>query len=205
MIIFGDEITLSHFLISLIGGYLLGSLPFGLILSKLAGHGDIRKIGSGNIGATNVLRTGNKWLALATLLLDGGKGAIAVMLASFIFMEQGLLYVAGFSAFMGHLYPLYLKFKGGKGLATFLGIMLALYWPLGVACCLTWLITTLLFRMSSLSGLVASLFSPFYSYFIFGDYGLAIFSAILCIMIFMRHKDNIKRIFSGTEPKIGKS
>lgn len=199
-----NEIPLSYFLMSLIGGYLLGSLPFGLILTRLAGMGDLRKIGSGNIGATNVLRTGNKPLALATLILDGGKGALAVLLAYLIFGEESLLYYAGGGAFLGHIYPVFLKFKGGKGVATFMGTLLAISWPLGLGCCLTWVFTTIIFRISSLSALVAAALSPLYSYFIFENSGLAIFTGILCIMIFIRHKDNIKRLFSGTEPRIGK-
>ncbi len=199
-----NEIPLSYFLMSLIGGYLLGSLPFGLILTRLAGMGDLREIGSGNIGATNVLRTGNKPLALATLLLDSGKGALAVLLAYLIFKETDLLYYAGGGAFLGHLYPVFLKFKGGKGVATFMGTLLAISWPLGLGSCLTWFFTTIIFRISSLSALVAAAMSPLYSYFIFENSGLAIFTGILCIMIFIRHKENIKRLISGTEPRIGK-
>ena len=199
-----NEILLSHYIICLIGGYLLGSLPFGLILTRLAGQGDLRKIGSGNIGATNVLRTGNKPLALATLLLDSGKGALAVLLAYLIFKEPVLLYYAGGGAFIGHLYPIFLKFKGGKGVATFMGTLLAINWPLGLGCCLTWFFTTIIFRISSLSALVAAIMSPIYAYFIFENSALAIFTSILCIMIFIRHAENIKRLLSGSEPKIGK-
>lgn len=199
-----NDILLSHFVMSLVGGYLLGSLPFGLILTRLAGQGDLRKIGSGNIGATNVLRTGNKPLALATLLLDSGKGALAVLLAYLIFKEPELLYYAGGGAFLGHLYPIFLKFKGGKGVATFMGTLLAITWPLGILYCITWFLTTIMFRISSLSALVAAVSSPIYSYFIYENSALAIFTSMLCIMIFIRHKDNIKRLLSGTEPKIGK-
>lgn len=200
-----NEIPPGYFFICLIGGYLLGSLPFGLILTRLAGLGDLRKIGSGNIGATNVLRTGNKPLAVATLILDSGKGALAVLLAYLIFKEPQLLFYAGGGAFLGHLYPVFLKFKGGKGVATFMGTLLALNWPLGLACCLTWFITTIIFRISSLSALIAAAMSPLYSYFIFENSELAIFSGLLCIMIFFRHQDNIERLFSGTEPRIGKN
>ncbi|PHZ83643.1 glycerol-3-phosphate 1-O-acyltransferase PlsY [Paremcibacter congregatus] len=200
-----NELPLSYFLSSLVGGYLLGSLPFGIILTRLAGQGDLRKIGSGNIGATNVLRTGNKGLALATLLLDSGKGALAVLLAYLIFPKDPLLlYCAGGGAFFGHLYPLYLKFKGGKGVATFLGTLLAINWPLGLACCLTWALSAVLFRISSLSALIAAALSPFYSYFLLHNSSLAIFACILCSMIFIRHAENIKRLLAGTEPKIGK-
>ncbi len=203
MTILINNILLTYFIMSFIGGYLIGSLPFGLILTRLAGLGDLREIGSGNIGATNVLRTGNKLLALATLLLDSGKGALAVLLAFLIFGERDLLYFAGAGAFFGHLYPIFLKFKGGKGVATFLGILLAIHWPLGLACSVVWFITTLIFRISSLSALVAAAFSPLYSYFLVGNSELAIFSALLSIMIFVRHMDNIKRLISGIEPKIG--
>lgn len=204
MTVLAHDILLSHYVMCLIGGYLLGSLPFGLILTRLAGHGDLREIGSGNIGATNVLRTGNKPLALATLLLDSAKGALAVVLAYLVFTESSLLYYAGGGAFLGHLYPVFLKFKGGKGVATFMGTLLAISWPLGLACCLAWLFTTLVFRISSLSALVAAITSPIHAYFILENSGLAIFSGLLCIMIFIRHKDNIKRLLSGAEPGIGK-
>ena len=199
------SILISHYVLCLIGGYLLGSLPFGMIVTRLAGIGDLREIGSGNIGATNVLRTGNKALALATLLLDSGKGALAVLLAYLIFEEPDLLYYAGGGAFLGHLYPIYLKFRGGKGVATFLGTLLAINWLLGLFCCLTWLGATLIFRISSLSALLASLMAPVYGFFIFENPKLALFSGLLCLMIFIRHQDNIKRLLSGTEPKIGKN
>ncbi|PCI46002.1 MAG: acyl-phosphate glycerol 3-phosphate acyltransferase [Alphaproteobacteria bacterium] len=198
-------IPVSYYALCLLSGYLLGSLPFGLILTRAAGQGDLRKVGSGNIGATNVLRTGNKPLALATLLLDGGKGAVAVLLAYLVFEEPELLYFAGGGAFLGHLYPVFLRFRGGKGVATFLGTLLAINWPLGLGCCLTWFVTTVLLRISSLSALVAAAMSPVYSYFIFENSALAIFSGLLCIMIFIRHRDNIGRLLSGTEPKIGKN
>jgi len=196
--------TLLPVLICLAGGYLLGSLPFGVILTRLAGQGDLRKSGSGNIGATNVLRTGNKGLALATLLLDGGKGALSAGLAGLAFHNQTLLYIAGGAAFIGHLYPVFLKFRGGKGVATFLGILLAINWPLGLGCCLTWAVMSAIFRISSLSALITAALSPIYSLFIIGDSGLAIFTGLLCIMIFIRHKDNISRLIAGTEPGIGK-
>lgn len=197
------SILMINYIICLIGGYLLGSLPFGLILTRLSGQGDIREIGSGNIGATNVLRTGNKLLALITLILDGGKGAIAVYLAHLIFQEQVLLYFAGGAAFFGHLYPLFLKFKGGKGVATFLGTLLALNWPLGLGCCLTWFVAMLIFRISSLSALIAAALSPLYGYFLVKDAELALFAGLLAIMIFIRHRDNIKRLMAGTEPRVG--
>ncbi|MEZ5757262.1 MAG: glycerol-3-phosphate 1-O-acyltransferase PlsY [Emcibacteraceae bacterium] len=193
----------SYILIFLIfaGGYVLGSVPFGLVLTRLAGYGDIRKIGSGNIGATNVLRTGNKFLALMTLILDIGKGAIAVFIAEYFYPGLGLF--AGGGAFIGHLYSIFLKFTGGKGVATFLGIMIALNPLTGLACCLSWLVTALIFRISSLSALVAALLSPLYSYY-FSDFKLAILAGILCILILLKHKENIKRLLNGTEPRIGK-
>ncbi len=186
---------------ALAGGYLLGSIPFGMVLTRLAGQGDIRNIGSGNIGATNVLRTGNKFLAFLTLILDGGKGAAAALIAEYLSPGAGLY--AGGAAFIGHIYPVWLKFKGGKGVATFLGTLLALSWPVGLACCLTWFFTALIFRISSLSALVAAFLSPLYAYYISGT-GLATLSCILCLLIFLRHKDNIKRLLQGTEPRIGK-
>ena len=183
------------------GGYLLGSIPFGLVLTRLAGYGDIRKIGSGNIGATNVLRTGNKPLALATLLLDSGKGAIAVGLAWHL-GGVTLAAIAGGAAFLGHCYPVWLKFKGGKGVATFLGTLLAIAWPVGLACCGTWLIAAALSRISSLSALVAAALGPLYAYFLAGpdQAWMALFCTVL---IFIRHRPNIERLIAGTEPKIG--
>ena len=136
-------------------GYLLGSIPFGMVLARIMGLGNLRDIGSGNIGATNVLRTGSKKAAAATLVLDGGKGAVAVLVAR-AWIGEDAAQVAGLLAFVGHCFPVWLSFQGGKGVATFLGLMLALYWPVGVACCLTWLVTALVFRISSLSALVAA-------------------------------------------------
>lgn len=185
---------------ALIGGYLLGSIPFGLVLTKLAGLGDLRAIGSGNIGATNVLRTGNKLLAALTLLLDGGKGAAAVLIAGAV--DPSLAIVAGLGAFLGHLYPLWLKFNGGKGVATFLGLILALEWPLGVACVGIWLVMAVLFRYSSLSALVASLAAPIYAAALV-EGPLALLCVILTALIFWRHRSNIARLLKGEEPKIG--
>ena len=181
-------------------GYLLGSIPFGLILTKLAGLGDVRNIGSGNIGATNVLRTGNKGLALATLILDGGKGALAVMLAG-IYAPEAML-VAGGAAFLGHLYPVWLGFKGGKGVATFLGIALAVNWVMGLICCAVWLATAALFRMSSLAALVAALAAPIYAAIMLEQDTMLLFVG-LAALICLRHKDNIERIRAGEEPRIG--
>lgn len=194
------DYPLSIIIIALCSGYILGSIPFGLVLTRIAGLGDIRQIGSGNIGATNVLRTGNKFLALLTLILDIGKGAAAVLIMEYIYPGLGLY--AGGGAFLGHVYSIFLKFKGGKGVATFLGIMIALDPVIGVLCCITWLLCALIFRISSLSALVAALLSPIYSFY-FVDKNLAILASILCILIFLKHKDNIKRLLTGMEPKIG--
>jgi len=181
-------------------GYLLGSLPFGLLLTKLAGLGDIRKIGSGNIGATNVLRTGNKVMALATLLLDGGKGAAAYGIALVFAPEAAVL--AGAAAFLGHLYPVYLGFRGGKGVATFLGLMLAVAWPVGLACCVTWVAAAAIWRISSLAALIAAALAPFYAWLLAGP-ELVILSGALAIAIFFKHETNIRRLLKGEEPRIG--
>ena len=183
-------------------GYLLGSIPFGLVLTRMAGLGDVRQIGSGNIGATNVLRTGNKPAALATLLLDSGKGAIAVLLARALAGQDAAL-IAGAAAFLGHLYPVWLGFKGGKGVATFLGTLLALDWRLGLAACAIWLVTALVLRISSLSALVAAALTPLIALILDGP-SLAAVTAFMAVLIFIRHRANIERIRSGTEPKIGK-
>jgi glycerol-3-phosphate acyltransferase PlsY len=183
-------------------GYGLGSVPFGLVLVKAAGLGDIRAIGSGNIGATNVLRTGRKGLALATLLLDGGKGAIAVLLARFVLGED-MVPVAGMAAVLGHNFPIWLGFKGGKGVATTFGTLMAASWPVGLACCATWLVVAGLFRISSLSALVALALSPVYAYFA-GGVWLAAMAGGMAALGFIRHRANIRRLLDGTEPRIGK-
>jgi acyl phosphate:glycerol-3-phosphate acyltransferase len=182
-------------------GYLLGSIPFGLVLTKMAGLGDIRAIGSGNIGATNVLRTGRKDLALATLLLDGGKGAVAVLIAR-LFAED-LTVIAGGAAILGHLFPVWLKFKGGKGVATTLGTLIAANWMVGIGACLVWVVMALVFRYSSLSALMAVLSAPFLALGL-GTMPQAYFAAFAAILVWLRHKDNIRRLLSGEEPKIGK-
>ena len=187
---------------ALLGGYLLGSIPFGLVLTKIFGLGDIRQIGSGNIGATNVLRTGKKGLALATLILDGGKGAVAALLAREI--DPGLAYFAAGAAFLGHLYPVWLRFKGGKGVATFLGIELAIFWPVGMACCAAWAITALVSRYSSLSALVATTVAPVIA-LLFDQPALAALSLLMAFLVFLRHMPNIRRLRDGTEPRIGKA
>ncbi len=184
------------------GGYLLGSVPFGLVITRALGLGDLRQIGSGNIGATNVLRTGNKPAALATLLLDSGKGAIAVLIARALLGEHAAQ-IAGGAAFLGHVFPIWLGFKGGKGVATFLGTLLALAWPLGLAACATWLLTAFISRISSLSALIAAAASVPLAY-VLGRADLMILCALLAALVFYRHKANIARIADGTEPKIGK-
>lgn len=183
-------------------GYLLGSIPFGIVITRMLGLGDLRQIGSGNIGATNVLRTGNKPAALATLLLDSGKGAIAVLLARAL-AGDGAALIAGAAAFLGHLYPVWLNFKGGKGVATFLGTLLALDWRLGLGACAIWLATALVTRISSLSALVAAALSPLVAFWLDGP-RLALVVAFMAVLIFIRHRANIARIRTGTEPRIGK-
>jgi len=195
-------------------GYLLGSIPFGLVLTRLAGLGDIRQIGSGNIGATNVLRTGNKPLALATLLLDSGKGAVAALVAldlagRFLGPDMAMTdaamtaaVLAAGGAMLGHSFPVWLGFKGGKGVATAIGVLLAVCWPVGLLACLTWLVVAGLFRISSLSALTAIALSPLTGWWFGGPLvaGLCLFIAIL---VFIRHEANIRRLLKGEEPKIG--
>lgn len=186
-----------------IGGYLLGSVPFGLVLTRAAGLGDIRSIGSGNIGATNVLRTGHKGLALATLLLDGGKGAIAVGLAALLTGADDLaMLTAGFAAVLGHNYPVWLGFKGGKGVATTFGTLAAACWPVGIACGLTWLAVAALARISSAAALAALALSPVYAW-LFSGPAAALMAFGLAVMGFHRHQANIARLLKGEEPRIG--
>ena len=182
-------------------GYLLGSVPFGLLFTRMAGLGDIRKIGSGNIGATNVLRTGNKLLALATLLCDGGKGAVAVLIAGMIAGPVPSV-VAGCAAFLGHIYPVWLGFKGGKAVATYFGILIAFAWPPGLIAGATWIAMAALFRYSSLASLTAALAGPVY-FLLFGLDWLAIPVALCSVLIYWRHRGNIQRLLSGTEPRLG--
>ena len=196
------QLALPYFALALAFGYLLGSIPFGLVLTKLAGLGDVRRIGSGNIGATNVLRTGRKDLAALTLLLDGAKGAVAVLVGAYWGPDSAVC--AALGAFLGHLFPVWLGFKGGKGMATFLGIQLAIAWPVGIAGCLTWLATAALFRMSSLATLVAAGLTPVFSLWL-ADRQRAELALALVVLIFIRHHENIRRLLAGTEPRIGGS
>lgn len=183
-------------------GYGLGSIPFGLVLARLMGLGNLREIGSGNIGATNVLRTGNKGAAALTLLLDAGKGAAALLLARFATGAEDAAQLAGLAAMLGHCYPVWLRFKGGKGVATFLGLLLALHWPVGVGACIAWLVGAGVSRMSSMGALVAAASSTFLMLFL-GAAQALVLGMILTLLIFWRHRSNIARIRAGTEPKIG--
>ena len=191
-----------EYILAALAGYLLGSIPFGLVLTKLAGLGDIREIGSGNIGATNLLRTGRKGLALATLLLDGGKGAIAAAIAWALIGETAGL-IAGFAAVLGHNFPVWLKFKGGKGVATTLGAVFVMAWPVGLGACATWLVMANLFRISSLAALTALALAPVYA-LLLGKPDQAIMFAGLAVLGFIRHETNIRRLLKGEEPKLGK-
>lgn len=181
--------------------YLIGSAPFGLLLCKAFGYGDIREIGSGNIGATNVLRTGNKKLALATFLLDTGKGALAVGLAILAYNASWFIWGAGLFAIVGHMYPVWLKFKGGKGVATTIGTLWALSWPVGAIVCAVWLFVAFLFRISSLAALVAFLAMPALAFLFAGKLALP-FATLIAILVYWRHKSNIERLIFGTEPKM---
>lgn len=189
-------------------GYLLGSIPFGLILTRMAGLGDVRKIGSGNIGATNVLRTGNKGLAALTLVLDALKGTAAVLIGHHIGGQyfglaeaSGLL--AGLAAFFGHLFPVWLNFKGGKGVATYIGVLLGLIWPVGLIFCAIWIGIAVLTRYSSLSALLASVITPAIVLFLFDDRPAALVAAIMTVLLLWKHRSNIGRLMRGEEPKIG--
>jgi glycerol-3-phosphate acyltransferase PlsY len=194
------ELGTSLGVVSLVG-YLLGSIPFGVIAARIWGLGDLRKHGSGNIGATNVLRAGSRGAALATLLGDGGKGAAAVLLAR-AFAGDGMAVIAGLAAFLGHLFPVWLRFKGGKGVATFLGVMLALDWRAGALSCATWLAVAGIARFSSLAALAAAALTPLYLWLL--DEPLyAVLSLVLTLFVFVTHRTNIARLLAGTEPKIG--
>jgi len=186
---------------SLIGGYLIGSVPFGLLLTRAAGLGDIRRIGSGNIGATNVLRTGHKGLAAATLILDAAKGAVSVLLAAHLFGSLPSL-VAGFGALLGHVAPVWLRFRGGKGVASGLGVLLAASWPIGLIACAAWVLAAAAGRISSLSALSAFVVAPIAA-FLLGERPVALLALALAVVVFLRHHENIRRLLAGTEPRIG--
>jgi glycerol-3-phosphate acyltransferase PlsY len=189
-------------LLAILGGYLLGSVPFGLIITRLGGAGDVRQIGSGNIGATNVLRTGRRGLAFLTLLGDGGKGAVAVLLFRWLAGEEmGAL--AGGAAFFGHIFPVWLGFKGGKGVATFFGVLLAACWPVGLAAAATWLGAAFLFRYSSLGALSAAALSPLYALAFHQGRAAVALCLVMAVVIYSRHRANIERLLKGTEPRIG--
>ncbi len=188
--------------IALCLGYLMGSIPFGLLLTRMAGLGDIRAIGSGNIGATNVLRTGNKKLAAATLLLDALKGIAAVLIVRAIAPDLAL--AAGLAAFLGHLFPIWLKFKGGKGVATYIGVLFAIAWQAGLFFCAVWLLVAVTLRLSSLAALVAAVLTPILLFFLGLKAEAALFG-LMSVLLFAKHHENISRLLKGEEPKIGAS
>ncbi|MDX2028927.1 MAG: glycerol-3-phosphate 1-O-acyltransferase PlsY [Alphaproteobacteria bacterium] len=184
-------------------GYLLGSIPFGWVIAKIAGLGDIRKIGSGNIGATNVLRTGQKGLALLTMLLDGAKGSVAVLIAAYLYPELPFLVaLAGLAALLGHLFPVWLKFKGGKGVATTFGVILALAWPVGLIGMAIWMLVAFTTRYSSLAALIAIGLAPGIA-FLFGRTEILWLLVVFVCFVAAKHENNIKRLIKGTEAKIG--
>ena len=186
--------------LALLGGYLIGSIPFGVLVTRFAGAGDLRTIGSGNIGATNVLRTGRKGLALATLLLDMAKGAVAVLIAGWFSPE--LAPIAAIAAFLGHLYPVWLRFHGGKGVATMLGIALALLWPAGLAFAVVWLIAALTTRYSSVGGMAGAVAAPVAAALV-GEFGLVLLFLAFALLVLWKHRANLERLLDGTEPRIG--
>jgi|SRR6185312_7798697 len=195
--------------VSIIGGYLLGSIPFGVIATRLGGAGDLRQVGSGNIGATNVLRTGRRDLALITLIGDGGKGAAAVLLATWLTGSAADGAIAGGAAFLGHLFPVWLGFKGGKGVATFLGTLIAAAWPAGLAAGALWIAMALIFRFSSLAGLTAAALGPLLVWWLdqseTGKLAHIWLAAFMAVLVFIRHHENIRRLLKGEEPRIGAS
>ncbi len=189
-------------ILALLIGYLLGSIPFGIVLTRLTGAGDLRQIGSGNIGATNVLRTGRKGLAAATLILDALKGTAAVLLAEAVW--PGTASIAAIGAFLGHLWPVWLRFNGGKGVATFLGLMIGLHWPSAIIYALVWLGSLAITRYSSMSGMLAGISAPIAAA-LFGRFDLAILYLGFMLLLFWKHRANIDRLLSGTEPRVGAS
>jgi glycerol-3-phosphate acyltransferase PlsY len=204
-----EGLSLAQIAVALVGGYLLGSIPFGVIATKLGGAPDLRSIGSGSIGATNVLRTGRKDLAAITLLGDGGKGAVAVLLAwlatrdSTLPAQSTLTALAAGAAFLGHLFPVWLRFRGGKGVATFFGTLLAAAWPVGLLAGATWILMALLFRISSLAGLTAVALAPVYVFLVGRPPQMAYLALFMAILVFVRHVPNIRRLLKGEEPRIG--
>ena len=194
------EHSILNIILIAITGYLIGSIPFGIIIAKIMGLGNLRNIGSGNIGATNVLRTGNKLAAILTLIFDLSKGAVVVILARLLF-DDSAAQISGLGSFLGHCFPVWLGFKGGKGVATFIGITLALYWPAGILTCLTWISIAYISRISSLSALLSSISSIVWIW-ICGMPNATFIMIILTIFIWVRHKENIKRIVKNTEPRI---
>jgi acyl phosphate:glycerol-3-phosphate acyltransferase len=198
-----DSFVASYFvpiIVAMLLGYVLGSIPFGVILTRISGGGDLREIGSGNIGATNVLRTGNKALAALTLILDIFKGCLAVWLA--IKFLPGMAAVAAAGAFFGHLYPVWLQFKGGKGVATYAGIMVGLFWQGGVVYALAWILALAIFRISSVAGLCAAIAAPVAAFY-FGRLELVAMLAACSMIVFWKHRENIERLFAGQEPRVG--
>lgn len=191
-----------YLLLTAVLAYLLGSIPFGLVITRMLGLGDLRQIGSGNIGATNVLRTGSKGAALATLLLDAGKGGVAVLIARALLAEDAAQ-LAGLMAFLGHLFPVWTGFRGGKGVATFLGTLIALAWPVGLAACVTWLAAAALLRISSAAALVSAASSAGWLFW-FDEGRMLVLVGVLTILIYIRHSENLRRIKAGTEPRIGR-
>ena len=197
------DLSALDMIVSLVFGYLCGTIPWGLILTKSAGLGDIRSIGSGNIGATNVLRTGNKTVAALTLLLDALKGTVPALLMGWLYGPQAAI-LSGLAAFFGHLFPMWLGFKGGKGVATNIGVLFGLLWPLGLIFLAVWIAMALVFRISSLSALTASLLSPLWAY-LFGRNDLILPAVVMGFAIWLTHRANIERLLKGEEPKIGRS
>lgn len=196
------DLSLGTAILVFLAAYLLGSVPFGMLLSRIMGLGDLRSIGSGNIGATNVLRTGSKLAAFLTLAFDMGKGALAVIIARSIFGETAAQ-LAGLAAILGHCFPIWLRFKGGKGVATFLGIVLALSFPVGMSACALWLIGAFLTRISSAAALISAFLTPFVFY-VFGLPSVVALAIAFMVLIFFKHRENIDRLLAGAEPKIGK-
>ena len=204
-----EGLTTVQIAAAMVGGYLLGSIPFGVIVMKLAGAGDPRAIGSGNIGATNVLRSGRRDLAALTLVGDGGKGALAVLFAWLATRGAGdeaqavLTGLAGGAAFFGHLFPVWLGFKGGKGVATFFGTLLAAAWPVGLLAGAVWLLMAAVFRISSLAALTAAALAPLIVFLVHRPHPIAVLAAVMAVLIYLRHIPNIRRLLNGEEPKMG--